>query len=211
MIRTRLAIVRGWFGEQDFRRLWKNATALLAGNLSASVCDIVTLILTARLLGVESFGVLVLIQTCVRITDALTNFQSWQAIIKFGADAMTMPDKSNFAKLIKFGTFLDAASSSLGAVVSVGVFFVVARWQAWGTDISTLALAYGLSIVFNIIGTPKAILRLFGKFRTLAVAQFAVALVKMITIVFAFFYTWDFASVVWVWILANMSIRRFTN
>lgn len=197
--------MRSWFGEQDFRRLWKNATALLAGNLSASVCDIVTLVLTARLLGVESFGILVLIQTCVRITDALTNFQSWQAIIKFGADAMAMPDKSNFARLIKFGTFLDAASASLGALVSIGVFLIVARWQAWGTETTTLAMAYGLSIVFNIVGTPKAILRLYDKFRTLAVAQFGVALIKMIAIVFAFLFTWDFASVVWVWILANIA------
>jgi O-antigen/teichoic acid export membrane protein len=205
MFRARLEIVLGWFREKDFRKLWKNAATLVAGNLSAAVLDLVTLVLTARLLGVESFGVLVLIQTCVRIADAATNFQSWQAIIKFGADAMAMPDTSNFAKLIKFGTFLDAASSSLGALVSVGVFMIVARWQMWGADTTTLAMAYGLSIVFNIIGTPQAILRLFGKFRTLAAAQFGVALIKMIAIVVAFLNPWDFASIVWIWILANIA------
>lgn len=205
MISTRLKAVRRWFDEKDFRTLWANATALLAGNVSAAFCDVVTLILTARLLGVEAFGVLVLIQTCVRITDALTNFQSWQAVIKFGADAMKQPERADFAKLIKFGTILDFCSSTLGALVSVGVFLVVAGWQSWNPEITTLAIFYGLSIVFNIVGTPTAVLRLFGKFRTLALAQFGVALVKMLAVVVAFFSEWDVSFVYWIWILGNIA------
>jgi len=205
MIRDRLAFLSVWFREERFRKLWKNASVLLAGNLSASVCDLVTLVLTARLFGPELFGVLVLIQTCVRITDALTNFQSWQAVIKYGADALDGSNKGDLARLLKLSTVLDTASAFLGAIISVGVFTVVGIWQGWGPEIQMLAFAYGLSIAFNIVGTPVAILRLYDKFRTLAVAQFAVALAKMVLVIIAFLADWSFAAVVAVWIGAHIA------
>lgn len=205
MIANRFAFLRIWFSEERFRQLWKNASVLLAGNLTASVCDLVTLVLTARLFGPELFGVLVLIQTCVRITDALTNFQSWQAVIKYGADVLDRGNNKDFSSLLKLGTLLDVCSASLGALVSLAVFTIVGAWQSWDGDIQILAFAYGLSIAFNIIGTPVAVLRLYDKFRTLAIAQFITAFAKMIMVIIAFFAEWSFSSVVIIWIVANIA------
>ncbi len=96
-----------FFQNELLRRLFKNAGILFSGNVVAGILGIASLAITARALGVDVFGILVIITTYVAIVDRLINFQSWQAIIKYGSDAISQGRDHDFKSLIKFGFILD--------------------------------------------------------------------------------------------------------
>ncbi len=194
--------IRHWFDDGHFRRLFKNAGILLTGNVGTAGCDLVSLALTARALGPDSFGVLVLIQTYVRVVDSLINFQSWQAIIKYGADMLVQQRPEDFKRLIKFGSLLDVGSALIGAAVSASLVYWVADYQGWGAEESKMAIIYSAVIAFHLVGTPTAVLRLFDKFKSLALQRFGVALLKMLVIAVAFV----FDAGIWVFLFVWMAM-----
>ncbi|MGH6915911.1 MAG: lipopolysaccharide biosynthesis protein, partial [Geminicoccales bacterium] len=81
-------VVRRWVPDSIIRRLLKNLTYLFSGNLAASVLSLAALALTARALGPAQFGILVLIEAYIRLIDRLVRIEPWQALIKYGAEAL---------------------------------------------------------------------------------------------------------------------------
>ena len=155
-----------WLKDDLLTRLFKNAAVLFGGNMLASLLGFASLALTARALGVERFGFLVLITTYVAIVDNLVNFQSWQAIIKYGADALEQIHEEDFKSLIKIGFLLDATTAVLATILAASGAWFVGQWRGWDEEIVIMAAMYSFTILFHISGTPTAILRLFDKFNT---------------------------------------------
>ena len=167
-------------------RLFKNSAILFSGNMIAALLGLASLSLTARGLGVEQFGFLVLITTYVLVVDKLFNFQSWQAIIKYGAEALEQERREDFKSLIKFGFFLDGTTAILGTMVSSVAAWFVGHWRGWEDQIVFMAIIYSLTILFNVNGTPIAILRLFDKFKLVAYHNVITSVIKLVGVIIAF-------------------------
>lgn len=172
-----------WFQDGLFRRLFKNAGILFSGNAVTALLGLAAVTLTARALGPEQFGILVLIQTYVLIVASLVSFQSWQALIKFGAEALEGKREEDFKTLIKFGTLLDAGSAVLGTAIAIAAVYWVSLWQGWGPEIVRMASLYSLVILFYLVGTPTAVLRLFDRFKLFAVQQVSASILKVAGVV----------------------------
>ncbi len=177
---------RQWMQDDLLRRLFKNAAMLFSGNMAASLLGLASLAMTARALGVAQFGILVLITTYVAIVDRLVNFQSWQAIIKYGADALDQKREQDFKSLIKFGFMLDGATAILGTVLAASAAWFVGQWRGWNEQLVLMAAIYSFTILFHINGTPTAILRLFDKFKKVAYQNVIAAAIKLIGVTIAF-------------------------
>ena len=80
-------------GQGFWARLFRNAATALIGTSGAQAIGLVTLAILVQSLGVTQYAYFVLGQQYMTIVDALVNFQSWQAVIKFGADAKTKGDE----------------------------------------------------------------------------------------------------------------------
>jgi O-antigen/teichoic acid export membrane protein len=199
-IREFLARPIEWFRDGVFLRLWQNAAVLLSGNLVSVLFDFVSLVVTARALGPTWFGVFVLIQTYVLVVDNLVNFQSWQAVIKYGADTLDEGDPDHFKSLIKFGTILDIASAIIATVIAIACIFLFANLLEFDAKNQDMAVVFCIIILFNLQGTPTAVLRLFDQFRLLAAQRAVVAFVKMIALVLAFLITESIWAFLLVWI-----------
>ncbi len=102
------------------RHLLKNAGTLLSGNVTAAILGFISLSIAARALGRSQLGVLALIQAYVMVVDRLVNFQSWQALIKYGAESMVQKDSGKLAGFVKLSTILDASSALIGSGIAVG-------------------------------------------------------------------------------------------
>lgn len=178
--------LRQWVGDDLFCRLLKNASQLLGGSIAKSALGFGAVLLAARGLGPEKYGILVLIQAYVTIIDKLVNFQSWQALIKYGADALEEDNPTNFKRLIKFGTFLDAGSAVLGTLVTIGVGWFLGVWGVQSAQFTWLMMGYSGVVLFNLIGTPKAILRLFDRFDVAAIQQVVAGVLRLGGVVGAF-------------------------
>lgn len=189
---------KGFFSGKLFARLLKNSSQLLGGSVVQSGLGFVAVILAARGLGPEKYGVLVLVQTYVLIVDNLVNFQSWQALIKYGADALEDEESLDFRCLIKFGTFLDAGSAVLGTLLVAGGAAIVHAWGGWSFEFALMLMAYSGVVLFNLRGTPTAILRLFDRFGLFAVQKVLAGMLRLSGVAVAF--TVD--ATVWGYLIA---------
>ena len=87
--------LNAWLDE-GLRRLARNAGTLIIGNVMQSSLGLISLAVTARVLGPADFGKLVIAVAYGSIVTQLIGFQSWQAVIRYGAAAprKATPDSS---------------------------------------------------------------------------------------------------------------------
>ena len=145
-----LDTVRKWFTDGIFRRIFKNAGLMLSGRVATGIFSLGTLSLAAQGLGVEKFGILVLIQSYVLVITALTTFQSWQAVIRYGADCLSQNNTPALQALIKFTTLLDVIGVIVGSLVGYFVAPIVGSYVGWSEEV----IAY--TQLFSFLTQPSA-------------------------------------------------------
>ncbi|MDX2144269.1 MAG: oligosaccharide flippase family protein [Rhodospirillaceae bacterium] len=160
--------IKHWFADGVFRRIFKNAALLLSGRAANGVLGLVTLSLMAQGLGVERFGLVILAQTYVLVIAGLTTFQSWQAVIRYGAGHLQNNNRAAFQSLIKFTSLLDVLGVVVGAVIGYLAVPVVGPWLEWDAEMIGYAQPFSLLILFTMVATPTGLLRLFDRFDVLS-------------------------------------------
>lgn len=192
------------FRGATFKRLFKNTGLLIGGDTVSAVLGVLTFAVTARALGVEKLGMLVLIDAYVRIVDKLVNFQSWQFMIKYGSDALAAKDHPGFKALVKFGTIVDSFTALVGCAVSVALAGLVARWQNWSPEMMHLAVIYSMIVLFDIAGVPTGILRIFDKFKAFSIQKSVTSGIKFVGVLIAWALHGGLSGFLWVWMLTEI-------
>lgn len=163
------------------RKLSKNVMSLACGQAAGAGLEMLALVVIARGLGLEAFGAVVVIQTFVRTVDALVNFQSWQALIKYGAEDREAGRFDQLRRLVKTNLLLDASTAALAFVATmIGMYWVANGVGLESTAEYAAAFAYGLVILCNLSGTTIGVLRLAGRFFQQSIAQTLGAVVKLV-------------------------------
>jgi O-antigen/teichoic acid export membrane protein len=178
--------LKEWFSDQVFQRLLKNASWLMAGSALAAVIGLISMALMARALGPAGLGLVVLITTYVQLMDRLLNFQSWQAVVKFGAHAQQQNDPRGLARIVKLGSLLDIGSAFLGTLVAVAAAPWAAGWLGLNDSETRWLTLYSLIILFNLGGVPTGILRLTDRFYFLSLQKIVIAVVTLVGVSVAF-------------------------
>ena len=197
--------LRHWFGDGIFRRIFKNAGFMLSGRAATGLLSLATLTLSARTLGVEKFGILVLVQTYGQVIATLATFQSPQAMIRYGAIALEREDTPAFQSLLKLLTSLDA----LGGVVAVIVGFMLAPiigpYIGWSPEVIGYAQLYSFLVFFTACATPTGVLRLLDRFDLLAMQTTMTPLLRLIGISTAVLLHAPFWGYLLAWFFAQMA------
>ncbi len=199
-----IAFFKNAFAGETFKKLFKNTGLLISGDTVSAVLGVLTFAVTARALGTEKLGMLVLIDAYVRIVDKLVNFQSWQFMIKYGSDALSAKDTSGFKALVKLGTIVDALTAAIGCAVAVIFAGLIARWQNWSPEMIRLAMIYSLIVIFDIAGVPTGILRIFDKFKAFSAQKCVTSGIKFAGVLLAWVLHWDLSGFLWVWMLTEI-------
>jgi len=185
-------------------RLLKNSAYLISGNTLGDLFTMVALALTARKLGPELFGTFVLIQTYAFIITQLLNFQSWQALVKFGAVKLEQKKDNEFLELVSLCFFLDIAVAMLSMLLALLMVRIVASWYGWDPSVVTMASVYSLTIIFNITDTPNGILQIFNKFKLLAIQNTAVSFFKLVCVLATFFFHGGLWHFLYIWMASGV-------
>lgn len=199
---------RGWRHDSLFKRIFKNVGLLIAGEGAGAVIGLVALSLQTRGLGVVSFGLLVLVQSYVGFVAGLVKFQVWQAVVKYGAEALASDDKPRLFRIVLFCSLMD-----LGTALTAGTIAALAAWPigslfGWSPEIRWLAVFYSLAAVATVSATPVGILRLFDRFDLLAAVGPITPALRLGLTVAVFFYDrdniWLYAG---AWLISSLFDR----
>jgi len=148
-------------------KILRNARILLGGKAIAAVLSLAYLAIASRTLGPTGLGYLVLAHAYVFTVANITRFQSWQAIVRFGAPMISEDDTSTFKILVRFTTKLDLISGILAIAIAIAFAGLIGGLMKWPPEAMVFVYLYCLATPFLIAATPTGILQLFDSFKTL--------------------------------------------
>lgn len=192
--------VHGWRNEKDLTQRLASIAHLFAGNFTSSLIGLAAFALTARALGPSQYGTLALCYAFTRAVERLLSFQSWQPLIKFGAEAKESGAIDDLRQLMKFGLLLDAAAAFLAFVVAMLLVLLAAPLVGISEEARTLAAIYCFVLPFQLSGMPTAVLRLYGKFPTLAYGQVATSAVRVCLCGLGVALSWGLLEFTLIWL-----------
>lgn len=154
-----------------YSRMGRNVAWLLGGRGFSGVVSLAYLAIAARALGPEPFGVFTLILAYGQAIANLAQFQSWQAVIRYGAGHLARGDRAGLARLVAFTGALDLASALAGAAIAVAGVSAAGGWLGWTPEQQGRAALFGGALLLSIGATPTGVLRLFDRFDIITYVQ----------------------------------------
>lgn len=216
LMRRRLA---EWLDE-SLRRVVRNAGTLVMGNAMQSALGVVSLAVTARALGPADFGRLVLATAYASVVTMLLGFQSWQAVIRYGTQALTRDNVREFMGVVRAGAVLDAAAAVAACAVALSVVTFGACLIGLDDQSRAVAQLASVAIIANIVGTPTALLRVFDRYKLFVVQTFLTSLTKLILVgvafvldggLWAFALAWIASQVFGYVLLVGLGVRELVH
>jgi O-antigen/teichoic acid export membrane protein len=197
--------MRHWFKDGVFRAVLRNAGYLGSTKLVGAGLGLIALIAAGHGLDPVTFGVLTLVHTYALGAGAITKFQSWQLILRYGAPALLRGDEATARDAIRFAFGLDIASGLVGMVAAMVALPFLA--PDFGIDRSHLALAmiYCTLVPTMSAATPTGVMRLLDRFDILAKQQVVTPLLRACGAVIAWAAHLGFPGFVMAWYVADIS------
>lgn len=182
------------------KRLFQNIGWLLGGRGFNAVMSLVYLALATRTLGLEGFGYFALIVALGQAVTGLANFQTWQFVVRWGANGDGPADATGFA------IALDMLSVVLGAVVAAVLVSTAPLWLPLPMDLLWLAFGYCMVSVLSIRSTPTGLLRLRFRYGTATAAEAVQPAIRATGAVLAVLFLPTVAGFIMAWAAAEVAV-----
>ncbi len=147
------------------KRIFANMGWLLGGRGFNAVLSLVYLAIAARTLGTEGFGHFALIIALGQAITGFSSFQTWQFIVRWGADPdQPGVDLQRAREATGFAVALDGVSIIFGTLASVALVLTAPLWLDVPIDLMWLTFGYCVISLLSIRTTPTGMLRLHSEY-----------------------------------------------
>lgn len=197
--------MRHWFNDQHFRSLLKNTSYLAVSKGIAAVAGVGTLAFAGRALGLEGFGLLILIVSYAQAASGLSKFQTWQLVVRYGGAALAAGDQETFKESAGFGIGLDALSGIIGMAAAMALLPFIGGWFGLSNENLGLALAYCLLIPTMGASTPIGLMRAFDRFDLVSWQGTVRPIARAILSGIGYVSDWPFAAFVAIWFVTDLA------
>ena len=158
----------------------KNVSWLVVAKSVPSAANVVEMIVLARVLGVELFGLLTIVIAYVKIVSSLVDFRVWESVVKYVGEFLEKKEPERALSMIKFSYMVDAAAGLLAFGVCLLLAGVANEVFIKSQDGFDLVLIFSLTLVVASVNTTsEALFRVFDRFRTIVFVQSAKAVFKL--------------------------------
>lgn len=154
--------------KKALRSIFGNSAKLLGGKGFSALLSLAYLALAGRALGIEQFGLLMLVHGYAQAVSDLSKFQSWQVMLHYGQRPYESGAVGVLQQVLRFSVSLDLISAGAGVLIAVIGVFLFGDWMNWPPTTQHHALWYVTSIAFMVNTTPVGLLRLIDRFDLLA-------------------------------------------
>ena len=147
-----------------FANLSRNFAWIIGGKGFGAVSSLIYLAVLSRSLGLKDFGHFALIFGIAQALVAITGFQTWQTLVRYGAALVPAGDWSRLGRL----TWMCGAIDVLGAVVGCGVAVIIfigfAEQLELNKNYIDIALAFSCMMMWSRMTTPIGIVRVLDRY-----------------------------------------------
>lgn len=147
-----------------FTRVRRNVAILLGGNGIASMLGFAALAFNTRALGPELLGILALLQAFVGVVSKLFSFDTWQPVLKFGAEAHAANDNARLRDVVVLGFLYDLAGAVAATVAGFSIVAFALPIFGIEPQYQVFAAVFAATLLFGTTSSVSGLLRLFGRF-----------------------------------------------
>lgn len=185
--------------------VFANAGIMLGGKSANTVFNLAYLAITARALGAEAFGVLVLVHTFALAVGDIAQFQSWQAVLHYGSKPAARGERLDLQRVVRFTLLLDVISGLIGVGFAMAVAGFFGSKLGWPKGVGGAAIPYMTIVFFMVSATPTGVLRLFGRFDLLSFQSTVNSLARLIGAVIAWMIGAKLGGFLVVWYMGTVA------
>jgi len=147
------------------KQVFANMGWLLGGRGFNAVLSLVYLAIAARTLGTEGFGHFALIIALGQAITGFSSFQTWQFIVRWGADPDNPGvDLQRAREATGFAVALDGVSVAVGTLASAVLVLTAPLWLDVPPALMWLTFGYCVISLLTIRTTPTGMLRLHSEY-----------------------------------------------
>ena len=196
--------MRIWLKDDVLRRVLRNTGKLGVGKVAGAVLHLASIAVTARVLDLNEFGLLMLFRSLAQGLAAVAKFQSWQAMVHFGATPYETSEmgavRALWMRLAIIDFVVGFAAMALGAALafSAGEALSIPAEFAWA------AALYCLIVPLQVAGTPTGILRLADRFDLMAWQSLVTPAVRLFGVSVAWLFGAPLWAVVLAWVMSDI-------
>ena len=191
------------------KRLFSNIAWLLGGRGFNAVMSLIYLYLATHTLGLEGFGHFALIVALGQAITGFANFQTWQFIVRWGANgagSADAPDPESVRDATGFAMALDMLSVVIGTIAAGLVILTAAAWLPLPQELYPLAFGYCVVSLLSIRTTPTGLLRLRFKFAIATAAEAVQPAIRAGGAVLAFWFMPDVTGFIAAWAASEVCV-----
>lgn len=187
-----------------FARIGKNVAWLIGGRGFTGITSLAYLAIAARTMGPHHFGEFTLVLVYGQMIANLTQFQSWQGVIRYGAMHIAEERPDRLSRLLGFSASLDIGCAIIGALLAIAGTFIAGAFLDWSQTEQVRAALFSAVLVLSINATPTGMLRLQDRFDLLTYAQTVAPSVRLIGSIIAWLASDGVGAFLAVWAAAML-------
>jgi O-antigen/teichoic acid export membrane protein len=204
---------RIWADDASLRTRLTNIGHLMSGNAAGTVMGLLAMLVTARALGPTEYGVLALTYAYVRTVGKVVGVQSWQPLIKYGAELRT-EHVDDYRALLKYGFVVDILAALASFCVAVGFAIFLGPLFGLSQEAIRYVLIFSVVLLCDLAGVPTAVMRLAGRFRMVAYGAAANGVLRTVLCALGLIMGADLLYFIAIWamtqILGSLLLLFFT-
>jgi len=165
------------------KRVLSNSSWLVGDRTLSSVFTALQTIIVARMLGVEEYGLLVLVIAYIDLLNQFIDFRMWETATKYIGTYWEKGDLERTQSFIKLSYLVDVLSGILAFIIAILTASLISKYIIHTPEAYKLIWIYAFTLFISTSSsTSISILRVFNKFRIIAILRSSQAFIRLLFI-----------------------------
>ena len=187
------------------RRIYGNLGLLLGGKAAAGLISLIYIVIAARVLGPQDYGVLVLINYYAMLVGGLIAFPGWHAIVRYGVKALAASDEAKLVRLLRFVGAIEVAGGVAAVIVAGTLAPILGPRLGWNAEAQMLAIPYSLAVLATVRATPGGYLQILRRFDILGAHNIVTPVMRLIGTLIVVAFGWGLSGFIIAWLIAALA------
>ena len=190
--------------KSEKKEFMKNVSWLFVAKSVPSAANVLEMIILARILGLELFGLLTLVIAYVKIVSSLLDFRVWESVVKYVGEFMEKNETDHALSMIKFSYMVDAATGLAAFLVCVSLAGFANDVFIKSPDGFDLVFVFSFSLlVATVNSTSEALFRVFDRFKTIVFVQSAKSVFKLCSVLITLYLGYGIKGVLFAYVIVS--------
>lgn len=188
-------------------KIIKNSIIMFSTQSIAGFIGIINSLLIVKGVGIGGNGIIALVIAYSALFNGLFNFQSYHALIKFGAVAKENNKTYRYKMYIKLALLQDITTAIIATFIGYICLDKIALVMNWDSQMIYYTKLYLITIPFNITGSLNAVFRLNDEFSITGIISIYANIFKFFLIIISFFFNLNILFYIIIEIIYSISIN----